>query len=157
MTNTDWIGAVFGYGLIALYIFGIVYVIIMVEKYNRDRKRKKRQEEKEVADLIQAAKLKGNRLAKWQAGLLVDEGMTDSYLHDLDQKASVSDRRKAIPERVKMYVWRRDQGKCVKCGSRTNLEYDHIIPVSKGGGNTERNIELLCEECNRKKGARLTS
>ncbi|MCD6311840.1 MAG: HNH endonuclease, partial [Elusimicrobia bacterium] len=29
------------------------------------------------------------------------------------------------------------------------------IPVSKGGSNTVRNIELLCESCNRKKNARI--
>ena len=60
-------------------------------------------------------------------------------------------RRDAIPESVRIAVWRRDEGKCAKCGSRKNLEYDHIIPVSEGGSNTVRNIELLCEECNRKK------
>lgn len=59
--------------------------------------------------------------------------------------------RDRIPEEVRIAVWRRDQGKCVKCGSRRNLEYDHIIPVSLGGSNTIRNIELLCEHCNRSK------
>ncbi|WP_408962540.1 HNH endonuclease [Pseudanabaena mucicola] len=54
-----------------------------------------------------------------------------------------------------MEVWRRDSGQCVKCSSRENLEYDHIIPVSKGGSNTTRNIELLCEACNRSKGANI--
>ncbi len=58
-----------------------------------------------------------------------------------------------IPSEVKLNVWRRDQGKCVQCGSKEKLEYDHIIPVSKGGSNTERNIELLCQTCNRKKAA----
>lgn len=60
-----------------------------------------------------------------------------------------------IHSSVKMYVWRRDGGKCVECGSRENLEYDHIIPVSKGGSNTERNIQLLCEKCNRQKAAQI--
>ena len=59
--------------------------------------------------------------------------------------------RVAIPSSVRMEVWRRDGGKCVKCGSREKLEYDHIIPISKGGSNTARNIELLCEKCNRTK------
>lgn len=59
--------------------------------------------------------------------------------------------REPIAEEVRMYVWRRDGGKCVKCGSQRNLEFDHIIPVSKGGSNTERNIQLLCEACNRQK------
>ncbi len=61
--------------------------------------------------------------------------------------------RQSIPERVRSEVWRRDDGACVDCGSRERLEFDHIIPVSKGGANTARNIELRCEECNRKKGA----
>ena len=59
--------------------------------------------------------------------------------------------RERIPESVRIAVWRRDGGKCARCGSREKLEYDHIVPVSKGGGNTARNIELLCESCNRKK------
>jgi hypothetical protein len=61
--------------------------------------------------------------------------------------------REAIPQRVRHEVWRRDQGRCVDCGSRERLEFDHIIPVSKGGSNTARNIELRCEACNRRKSA----
>jgi hypothetical protein len=63
--------------------------------------------------------------------------------------------REAIPERVRHEVWRRDRGSCVECGSRARLEFDHIIPVSRGGSNTVRNIELRCEPCNRRKGARI--
>lgn len=61
--------------------------------------------------------------------------------------------RERIPERVRIEVWRRDGGKCARCGSRENLEDDHIIPVSKAGSNSARNIELLCEKCNRAKSA----
>lgn len=64
-------------------------------------------------------------------------------------------RRQAIPERVRHEVWRRDEACCVDCGSRERLEFDHIIPVSKGGSNTARNIELRCERCNAGKGARI--
>lgn len=60
-------------------------------------------------------------------------------------------RTRHISAQVKREVWRRDHGKCVECGSNINLEYDHIIPFSKGGSNTTRNIQLLCEVCNRKK------
>jgi hypothetical protein len=61
-------------------------------------------------------------------------------------------RREPIPRHVRVYVWQRDRGKCVECGGQEKLEYDHIIPVSKGGSNTDRNIRLLCETCNRQKG-----
>jgi 5-methylcytosine-specific restriction endonuclease McrA len=61
--------------------------------------------------------------------------------------------REPIPEEVRFYVWRRDNGKCVRCGSRERLEFDHIIPVIAGGSSTERNVQLLCESCNRSKGA----
>jgi len=70
----------------------------------------------------------------------------------LDRSVSTA-RRLPIPERVRHEVWRRDGGSCVDCGSRERLEFDHIIPVSRGGSNTTRNIELRCEACNRRKGA----
>lgn len=63
--------------------------------------------------------------------------------------------RERIPERIRIEVWRRDGGKCAQCGSREKIEYDHIVPVSKGGSNTARNIELLCEKCNRQKSANI--
>lgn len=59
--------------------------------------------------------------------------------------------RQQIAEDVRIAVWRRDGGACARCGSRERLEYDHIVPVSRGGNNTVRNIELLCEVCNRSK------
>ncbi len=60
-----------------------------------------------------------------------------------------------IPKAVQREVWRRDMGRCTECGKNENLEFDHIIPFSKGGSNTVRNIQLLCEKCNRSKGGNL--
>ena len=62
---------------------------------------------------------------------------------------------RGIPQDVKDRVWRRDDGKCVVCGSQTNLEFDHIIPFVKGGASTYRNVQLLCETCNRQKSAQI--
>lgn len=63
--------------------------------------------------------------------------------------------RSKIPSNVRIFVWQRDSGRCVECSSNENLEYDHIIPFAKGGSNTERNLQLLCGDCNRLKSDRI--
>lgn len=60
-------------------------------------------------------------------------------------------RDRYIPSEVRREVWIRDGGSCKNCGSTYLIEFDHIIPVSKGGSNSAKNIEILCQECNRKK------
>jgi hypothetical protein len=72
-------------------------------------------------------------------------------LENMEKLQTVS--REPIPDSVRLFVWQRDKGQCVKCGSRERLEFDHIIPVSADGSNTERNVQLLCETCNRSKGS----
>ena len=56
-----------------------------------------------------------------------------------------------IPRDVRQRVWQRYGGRCAECGATTYLEFDHIIPVAKGGSNTDANIQLLCRMCNSKK------
>lgn len=60
-----------------------------------------------------------------------------------------------IPQLVKQTVWLRDEGRCVNCGSVSELQFDHIIPHSKGGANTVENIQILCRSCNSSKRARV--
>jgi len=69
------------------------------------------------------------------------------------KKRQITNLREPIPTSVKKAVWKRDEGKCVICGSELELEYDHIIPVAKGGASTIQNIQILCKKCNRKKHA----
>lgn len=59
-----------------------------------------------------------------------------------------------IPASVRIEVWNRDGGKCVCCGSVEKIEYDHKLPVSKGGESTAENLQLLCRTCNRRKRQR---
>jgi hypothetical protein len=63
--------------------------------------------------------------------------------------------RKAIPDDVKLFVWSRDGGACVKCGASKDLHFDHIIPFSRGGSAGAENIQLLCRTCNLAKSDRL--
>lgn len=72
-----------------------------------------------------------------------------------DKDRIPSDDSRHIPSEVKRIVWERDGGKCVICGSRRHLEYDHDIPVSQGGSNTDNNIRILCRHCNRRKSGRI--
>lgn len=56
-----------------------------------------------------------------------------------------------ISDAVKRAAWVRDGGKCRKCESIKNIEYDHVHPVSRGGNSELDNIQLLCRACNRSK------
>lgn len=67
----------------------------------------------------------------------------------------IKPRREAIPRAVQREVWQRDGGKCVECSSNEKLCFDHIVPFSRGGSNTVRNLQLLCERCNLSKGNRI--
>jgi 5-methylcytosine-specific restriction endonuclease McrA len=64
-------------------------------------------------------------------------------------------RREPIPREVRRVVWERDGGRCVTCGADFDLQYDHVIPHALGGAGTEANLQLLCGDCNRAKGAGL--
>jgi hypothetical protein len=61
-------------------------------------------------------------------------------------------RRDVIPREVRRAVFDRDGGRCVECGSNFDIQYDHLIPVARGGANTVANLQILCAPCNQKKG-----
>ncbi len=44
--------------------------------------------------------------------------------------------------------------KCVNCGITENLTIDHIKPVSKGGTDNFKNLQILCGSCNSSKGVK---
>lgn len=49
-------------------------------------------------------------------------------------------------------VFKRDAHKCQYCGTKNDLTLDHLIPKSKGGKTTWKNIVTACKKCNAKKG-----
>lgn len=68
-----------------------------------------------------------------------------------------NERSKVTPS-LRYDVMRRDGFCCCLCGrsarNGAELEVDHIMPVSKGGNTTYSNLQTLCRECNRGKGAK---
>lgn len=108
--------------------------------------------------LVAAAELRDD-LAQEMTSSQIEEAQLRSEvemrrLSQAEKERDAEDfKRQPIPSAVRREVWRRDEGKCARCGSREKLEYDHIVPIARGGSNTARNIELLCESCNRSKSA----
>nr|WP_211173190.1 HNH endonuclease [Brasilonema bromeliae] len=73
-------------------------------------------------------------------------------------KQDSSKRSRHIPASVRVSVLHKDSYKCVFCGrssQQVQLEVDHIVPFSQGGSNNLNNLQTLCTDCNRGKGARL--
>ena len=57
-----------------------------------------------------------------------------------------------IPPRVKLRIYQKAEGRCVKCGCEAWAgEYDHAISLILGGQNRESNIQLLCVPCHKAK------
>lgn len=52
-------------------------------------------------------------------------------------------------------VFRRDEFCCQYCGDKLNSStatLDHVVPVSRGGGDTWGNLVASCKKCNANKG-----
>lgn len=91
--------------------------------------------------------------AEWVA-TVIDTALMIDRRKLLPSKAT-SGARAPIPQHVKAEVWQRDGGRCVQCGATDYLEYDHVIPKSKGGADTARNLQILCRRCNIRKSDRI--
>ncbi|GAB2024463.1 hypothetical protein OfM1_05340 [Lactovum odontotermitis] len=97
--------------------------------------------------------------------LSADEVRVKLYLrHNSNQREiergkemiAAEDRRKAtkrteISDEVRQLVWERDKGRCVRCGSKENLMFDYIIPLTMGGASTAENMQVLCVTCSSKR------
>ena len=82
--------------------------------------------------------------------------LTDEKIKGLEEAVELEADARLIPSEVKAQVWKRDKGKCVQCGSKEHLHFDHILPYSKGGTSRDvRNIQLLCARHNLQKSDRI--
>jgi hypothetical protein len=73
---------------------------------------------------------------------------------NISETSSVRRRTRSIPAPIKMRVARRDNYMCQECKrmlSDFDIEFDHIIPLSKGGHSSEENLRVTCWDCNHDK------
>lgn len=73
----------------------------------------------------------------------------------LTETKDLRNQSRSIPRDVMLKVVRRDGQICQACFEPVpddQVEFDHIIPYSKGGTNTADNLKLVHRECNRRKG-----
>ena len=64
---------------------------------------------------------------------------------------------RSFPDDIKLAVWERQQHVCPHCHKAFDIalmEGDHITPWRDGGRTTEENCQMLCRECNRRKGVK---
>jgi hypothetical protein len=64
---------------------------------------------------------------------------------------------RGFPEKIKLAVWEQQEHKCAICGREYDFEFmegDHITPWREGGRTVAENCQMLCRECNRRKGAK---
>ena len=75
---------------------------------------------------------------------------------DKPETGSNQPQSRHIPAKLRDQVFIRDQGCCsyvspagVRCGSRHNLQIDHMIPFARGGNHELANLRLSCSIHNR--------
>lgn len=64
---------------------------------------------------------------------------------------------RAFPDDIKLAVWEQQAHLCTICGKEFDLEFmegDHITPWREGGRTVIENCQMLCRDCNRRKGAK---
>lgn len=111
--------------------------------YNRHGKRKDLDPEKLEAEI---QRLMGDEDVTKKSGIY------EYLLTGDEKKLSI----RAFDRRDALAAYEKQGHKCAICGKEFEFEKmhaDHIIPWSKGGKTTPDNCQMLCRDCNLKKGA----
>ena len=82
-------------------------------------------------------------------------GIYEYLLSGGERESALSIRK--FTDTQKRAAYERQGGKCAICGKPCAFEEmdgDHVMPWSKGGKTEPGNLQMLCRQCNLKKGAR---
>lgn len=97
--------------------------------------------EKQIIDLI------GDDEIQKQQGIIPYVLTGDEHYLDL----------RAFPDKIKLAVWESQNHKCAICGKEFDYQFmegDHITSWRDGGRTEVKNCQMLCRECNRRKGSK---
>ena len=101
----------------------------------------------------------GEKIEEETAKLILDDDVTKKsgiypYILTRDEKhLSI----RAFSEAMKQKVYEKQKGICRNCDNDfpiEQMEADHITPWREGGKTVEDNCQMLCKECNRRKGGK---
>lgn len=52
-----------------------------------------------------------------------------------------------ISRPLRQRVWQQYGGRCAECASTQYLEFNYIVPISRGGADAQTNLYLICRHC----------
>lgn len=87
----------------------------------------------------------------------------DDELEEIDyemtrEKYNAKNQRKLMTRELREQIMKRDNYTCQKCGKympdEVGLHVDHIVAIKNGGKSVPSNLQVLCDKCNYKKGAK---
>jgi 5-methylcytosine-specific restriction endonuclease McrA len=129
-------------------------------------------DDQDLENLREAQALLGHQLPNGDIKTIVGNALA-LYVRDLrKRKLAETDRPRRtsrptnsvrhIPAAVKRAVRERDGGRCTfvgtdghRCGTRTRLEWDHVVPVARGGTATVDNLRQRCRAHNQYEAERV--
>lgn len=103
----------------------------------------------------QTADLIVSRLRAESSDNLVSVADDIKHLTKAPQRTDLPKRASDAVIRTRLY--RQQHGECAGCDEQVELKFmdlDHIVARARGGQDVDDNLQLLCRECNTKKGSR---
>jgi len=111
-------------------------------------------------ELLECTELLGHVIPSGSAGEVFAFALHQLVVQLRKRRFAVTDRPaqpratedpRHIPAHVRRAVSKRDGGCCAftsddgrRCGSRERLQFDHVVPVARGGESSVDNVRLLC-------------
>lgn len=140
------------------------YIAYQREYKNNNRPVLQAKQRERLKDPVEAEKNR-QRAGEWYAKNTKRARKTQAEHYKADPQASIDGRHKRRAtmkgntyEPVNVAdIYLRDEGMCHLCGkhvTRSLVSLDHVVPVSKGGPHTAKNVKIAHLRCNLRRGVK---